>query len=128
LFFGWIVTRTSEEGGTEPNPTPLDDDGTPIVTTSEQMQATITSCQTHHALAREALLKSLEPTELIKVLPFRGSAAAIWTRVQQEYGRPLDFEYIRVNNEYMNLRRSESTSIKDRTHRYMLSRTSALHS
>lgn len=82
-------------------------------TTSEQTQATITSWQTRHALAKEALLKSLEPAELIKVLPFRGNAAEMWTRLQQEYGRPLHFEYTRVNNEYMNLRHSESTSITD---------------
>ena len=99
--------------GTEPNPTPLDVDGTPLVTISEQMQAIITSWHTRHALAREALLKSLDPAELIKVLPFRTTAAAIWTRLQQEYGRPLDFEYIRVNNEYVNLRRTETTSITD---------------
>jgi hypothetical protein len=99
--------------GTEPNPTPLDIDGTTLSTTSEQTQATITSWQTRHALAREALLNSLEPAQLIKVLPFRGSAAEMWTRLQQEYGRPLVLEYIRFNNEYTNLRRTESTSITD---------------
>jgi hypothetical protein len=104
--------------GTEPNLTPLDDDGTPIAKTSEQTQATITSWQTRHALAREALLKCLEPAELIKVLPFRRTAAAIWIRLQQECGRPLDFEYIRVNNEYMNLRRTENISITDHIDRF----------
>ena len=33
----------------------------------------------------------------------------MWTRLKNEYGRPLDFEYIRVNNEYMNLRKDDNT-------------------
>ena len=31
----------------------------------------------------------------------------IWDHLKNEYGRFLDFEYIRVNNEFMNLRKDD---------------------
>ena len=96
----------------EPNPIPMNDDGTPIIGPIDmQLQAVIASWKTRHALAREALLRSLEPADLLKVIPFRDSVLAIWTRLKDEYGRPLDFEYIRVNNEYMNLRKDDNTTM-----------------
>src|SRR5579859_5704534 len=70
--------------GTELNPTPMDDDGTSLGPVGEIMQATITFWQTRHALVKEALLKCLEPADLTKVLPFRNTAAAIWTPLQEE--------------------------------------------
>ena len=81
----------------------MDDDGAPLGPVGETMQVAITAWQTQHALTKEALLKCLKPGDLVKVLPFRNSAAAIWIRLQQEYGRPLDYKYIRINNEYMRL-------------------------
>ena len=97
--------------GNEPNPTPVDDDGTPIGPIGERLRAKINSWKTRHALAREALLRSLEPADIFKVIPHRDSVPAIWNRLKNEYGRPLDFEYIRVNNEYMNLRKDDNTTM-----------------
>ena len=50
----------------EPNPTPVDDNGTPIGPIGHYFQAAISYWETHHALAREALLHSLEPADLLK--------------------------------------------------------------
>jgi hypothetical protein len=90
--------------GNETNPTPLDD-GKPVkpAKLTDQLQSAIASWEICHALAREALLKALEPSDLIRVIPHQHSASAIWNRLKQEYGRPLDFEYIRANNEYQSL-------------------------
>jgi hypothetical protein len=77
----------------------------------EFLQSTITSWQTRHALAREALLKSLEPADMLEVIAYKSSAPAIWNRLKNEYGKPLDFEYIRVNSEYMSLRKEQNTTM-----------------
>ena len=63
--------------GNKPNPTPVDDESTPIGPISMQLQATITSWTTRHALTREALLRSLEPADIFKVIPHRDGASAI---------------------------------------------------
>ena len=95
----------------EPNPTPVNDNGTPIGSIDERLRAAIISWETRHALAREALLRSLEPADIFKVIPHRNSAPAIWDRLKNEYSRPLDFEYIRVNNEFMSLRKDDNTTM-----------------
>jgi hypothetical protein len=64
-----------------------------------------------HALAREALLKALETTDLLKVFPVKDSAPAIWSRLRDEYGKSLDFEYIRINAEFQSLRKDSKTSM-----------------
>ena len=97
--------------GTEPNPTPVDDDGTTIGPIGNRMQATITSWQKRHALAREALLKALEPGDMMKIYSHRHSAPAIWNRLQQEYSQPLDFEYIRLNSQLQSLRKDDKTTM-----------------
>jgi hypothetical protein len=96
----------------------MDDDSTPIGPIGEIMQAPITVWQIWYALAKEALLKCLKPADLVKVLSFRKSAAAIWTHLKQKYGRPLDYEYIRINNEYMRLRYTEGTPITEHIDRF----------
>jgi hypothetical protein len=65
--------------GKEPKPTPSPDD-------SDDESASVTSWDTLHALAREALLRSLEPSDLIKVITVKDSAPAIWKRLADEYG------------------------------------------
>jgi transposase InsO family protein len=104
--------------GNEPNPTPMDDDGKPIGPIGRRLGATIASWETRHALAREALLKCLEPADLLKVYLHRYSAPAIWTRLQDEYGRPLDYEYIRINNDFVSLRRGENVPIDEHINRF----------
>ena len=64
--------------GEEPNPTPLNEErGEPIEPVGDTLQAKIASWRTRHALAREALLKSLEAPDLLKVVAVKNSAAVI---------------------------------------------------
>ena len=116
----WVVQTEATFGvhkcldivlGNEPNPTPIDDDGTPLGPIGQRLQATITSWETRYALATEALLKALQPADLLKVLAYRNSAPDIWTRLRDEYGRRLDFEYIRVNSEFQSLRKTKEVTM-----------------
>jgi hypothetical protein len=97
--------------GNEPNPTPTNDDGTPLGPVDQRLRGTIASWETRHALAREALLKALQPADLLKVLAFRHSAPEIWTRLRDEYGRRLDFKYIRVNSEFQSLHKTKEVTM-----------------
>ena len=97
--------------GKEPKPTPSPDD-------SDDESASVTSWDTRHALAREALLRSLEPSDLIKVITVKDSAPAIWKRLADEYGKSLDFEYIRVNSEFQALRKDSKTSMNDHINKF----------
>ena len=97
--------------GKEPKPTPSPDD-------SDDESASVTSWDTRHALAREALLRSLEPSDLIKVITVKDSAPAIWKRLADEYGKSLDFEYIRVNSEFQALRKDSKTSMNNHINKF----------
>src|SRR2546423_7102665 len=97
--------------GNEPNPTPVDDDGTPLGPIGKQLHAAINSWETRHALTREALIKALQPADLLKVLGHLDSASSIWTRLRDEYGHRLDFEYIRVNSEFQSLHKSKDVTM-----------------
>ena len=48
----------------------------------------------------------------------RYSAPAIWTRLQDEYGRPLDYEYVRINNDFISLRRGDNVPIDEHINRF----------
>ena len=105
--------------GKEPNPTPINEEtGTPLGPWGSAMQRKIDSWKIRHAYAREALLRSLEASDLLKVTAVEDSAAGIWTRLKDEYGRSLDFEYIRVNNEYQSLRKDKKISMNDHINRF----------
>ena len=68
---------------TESNPTPINEDGQFIGPIDETLQASITSWEYRHVLAKEALLKALDAPEMLKILPHKDSAPAIWTRLKQ---------------------------------------------
>jgi hypothetical protein len=83
----------------------------PIGPIGVQLQTMIISWKSRQALAREALLHSLEPADFLKVIPYHDSVSAMWTRLKNKSGRPPNFEYIHVNNEYMNLRKDDNTTM-----------------
>src|SRR6266516_2707900 len=91
------------------DPTPVNPDGTPGVPTAQQ-RSKIQKWKRNHELAREALLKSLESPELLKISAVHDSAPAIWNRLQQEYGRPLRTEYVRALSAFYALRKDGKTS------------------
>jgi len=94
--------------GTESVPT------TPITTSSSASNAlkkSVASWKQRHALAREALLKCLERSELIKVHTLR-TAAEIWHRLQQEYGNVSDVLHAKAELKFHSLRKKPTTSIQ----------------
>ena len=99
--------------GTEPDPTPRNEEGNAIGPISATMRAGIDKWNRKHALAKEALLKALEPTELLKIVAVQDNASAIWSRLREEYGQVLDIEYIRADYELHILRKDEKTSMDD---------------
>lgn len=58
--------------GKELNLTPVDGDRNIIGPIGERMRATVTSYETRHALARETLLQSLQPADLLR-LPYNST-------------------------------------------------------
>ena len=82
------------------------------------MRAQVLSWETRHALARGALLRSLGSTDFIKVIPVKYSAPAIWRHLKNEYGKSFDFEYLRVNAEFQNLRKDQKTTMKDHINKF----------
>ena len=104
--------------GTEPDPTPLvNADGTlPVITAALRIR--INDWNRRHARAREALLRCLETAEMIKVYNVRENAAAIWTRLHEEYGQVLDIEYIRADNQLHALRKDKETPMNDHINQF----------
>jgi len=95
--------------GKEPKPTPDD---------SDEESASVISWDTCDALAREALLRSLESSDLIEIITVKDSAPAIWKCLKDEYSKSLDFEYIRVNSEFQALREDSKTSMNDHINKF----------
>ena len=91
--------------GTEPNPTPATGVTTPAV------RKTIASWINRHALAREALLRCLERSELIKVHDLQ-LASQIWARLKEEYGNVSDALHAKAEYEFHSLRKLPTTSIQ----------------
>ena len=100
--------------GTEPNLTPLNADGTPNVGQIPQnLRSRSNKWEARHSLAREALLKSLESAELMKVLSIRNSAPANWNRLRDEYHKVLDIEYIRAYTQFHALKKEKIVKMND---------------
>src|SRR5579864_5935485 len=100
----WVMTASATLGihgvldivnGSEQDPTPVNPDGT-IGAINAQLRSKIQKWKRNHELAREALLRSLEPGELNKVSAVHHSAPAIWSCLKQEYGRAIHVEYVRA--------------------------------
>src|SRR5881394_301194 len=95
----WVMTTRATLGvhglldiveGREVDPTPTNPDGT-VGVINAQLRSRIQKWKRNHELAREALLRSLEPAELVKV-DAEDSAFTIWNRLGEEYGQVLDSE------------------------------------
>ena len=74
-------------------------------------ETAIDSWENRHTLAREALLKCLDCSELIRVVDVEESAPAIWNRLREEFGHVLDIEYVRADAEFHTLKKDDKTPI-----------------
>lgn len=57
------------------------------------------------------LIKALLPAHLLKVLGHLDNTSSIWTRLRDEYGRRLDFEYFCVNSKFQSLRKTKQVTM-----------------
>ena len=92
--------------GAEIDPTPADGNVTP--TLRKQM----TSWKIRHDLAREALLRSLERSELLKVHNLR-NASEIWNRLRVEYGGVSDVLRAKAELHFHSLRKDPKTTLQN---------------
>src|SRR5204863_6227968 len=76
------------------------------------LRSRIQKWKRNHELTREALLRSLEPAELVKV-DAEDSAFTIWNRLEEEYGQVLDSEYVHALCEFHGLKKDDKTSMDD---------------
>ena len=104
--------------GIEQDPTPAMNANRALPAINAALRIRINDWNHRHALAREALLKSLESAEMMKVYSVKESAAAIWTRLHEEYGQVLDIEYIRADTQFHVLRKAPETSMNDHINQF----------
>jgi len=93
--------------GQEPKPASSDENA--VITPT--LRKSISSWETRHSLAREALLNALEDAELVKVYQLQ-TAKEIWDRLAEEYGSVSDLKYARAEATLRSLIKLPTTSMK----------------
>src|SRR5271154_3313405 len=95
--------------GTETNPTPHDDDGRVLRPFSATTRVQVEKWEHDHERAREAIIRCLPDSELLKLDDVQDDVTAIWKRLSNEYGRASNLEYVRASNDLANLKKDEKT-------------------
>src|SRR5271154_2128993 len=104
--------------GTETNPTPHDDEGRVLRPFSATTRAQVEKWEHDHERAREAIIRCLPDSELLKLDDVQDDVTAIWKRLRNEYGRPSNLEYVRASNDLTNLNKDEKTTINDHINKF----------
>src|SRR5271154_2337467 len=104
--------------GTETDPTPRDDDGTILQPIPAATRDQVERWKHDHERAREAIIRCLPDSELLKLDDVQDDVAAIWKRLGDEYGRPSNLEYVRASNDLTNLKKDEKTTINDHINKF----------
>ena len=104
--------------GTETDPTPRDDDGTILRPIPAATRDQIERWKHDHERAREAIIRCLPDSELLKLDDVQDDVTAIWKRLRDEYGRSSNLEYVRASNDLTNLKKDEKTTINDHINKF----------
>ena len=104
--------------GTETNPTPHDDDGRVLRPFSPTTRAQVEKWEHDHERAKEAIIRCLPDSELLKLDDVQDNVTAIWKRLRDEYGRASNLEYVRASNDLANLKKDEKTTINDHINKF----------
>jgi gag-polypeptide of LTR copia-type len=104
--------------GSDPDPTPRNDDGTVIRPIPARLQPRIDKWKHDHKRAREAIIRCLPNAEFLKLDNLQEDVTAIWNRLRNEYRRPSNLEYVRASNELSLLKKDEKMSINDHINRF----------
>src|SRR5271154_5662990 len=83
--------------GTVTDPTPRDDDGTILRPIPGALKHQVEKWQQDHERARDAIIRCLPDTELLKLDDIQDDVTAIWKRLSNEYGRASNLEYVRTH-------------------------------
>ena len=104
--------------GSETDPTPRDDDGTILQPIPAATRVQVEKWEHDHERAREAIIRCLPDSELLKLDDVQDDVTAIWKRLRDEYGRPSNLEYVRASNDLTNLKKDEKTTINDHINKF----------
>src|SRR5271155_3869926 len=104
--------------GTDSDPTPRDDDGRILRPFSAATRDQVEKWKHDHERAREAIIRCLPDSELLKLDHVQDDVTAIWKRLHDGYGRPSNLEYVRASNDLTNLKKDEKTTINDHINKF----------
>src|SRR5271169_6864804 len=104
--------------GTETDPTPRDDDGTILGPIPAATRVQVEKWEHDHERAREAIIRCLPDSELLKLDDVQDNVTAIWKRLHDEYGRSSNLEYVRASNDLANLKKDEKTTVNDHINKF----------
>ena len=104
--------------GSETDPTPRDDDGTILRPIPAALKDQIVKWKHDHERAREAIIRCLPDSELLKLDDVQDDVTAISKRLCDEYGRSSNLEYVRASNDLTNLKKDEKTAINDHINKF----------
>ena len=104
--------------GSETDPTPRDDDGAVLLPIPAATRNQIKKWKHDHERAREAIIRCLPDSELLKLDDVQDDVTAIWKRLHDEYGRASHLEYVRASNDLTNLRKDEKATINDHINKF----------
>src|SRR5271156_2073590 len=101
-----------------PNPTPCIEDGKMLRPIPSALKEEVEKWNHDHERAREAIIRCLPDSELLKLDHVQDDVTAIWKRLHDEYGRPSNLEYVRASNDLTNLKKDEKTTINDHINKF----------
>src|SRR5271155_601675 len=104
--------------GTDTDPTPRDDDGRILRPFSAATRDQVEKWKHDHERAREVIIRYLPDSELLKLDDVQDDVTTIWKRLNDEYGRPSNLEYVHAFNDLTNLKKDEKTTINDHINKF----------
>jgi len=104
--------------GTETDPTPRGDDGRILCPIPATTRDQIEKWKHDHECVREAIIRCLPDSELLKLDDVQDDVTVIWKRLRDEYRRPSNLEYVRASNYLTNLKKDEKTTINDHINKF----------
>jgi len=103
--------------GSDPDPTPRNPDGTARAI-PPALRARASKWDNDHERAKEAIIRCLPNSELLKLVDIQDDAHAIWQRLHDEYGRSSNLEYVRASNDLALLKKDDKLSMNDHINRF----------
>src|SRR5271170_4100957 len=104
--------------GTDTDLTLRDDDSRVLCPFSAATRDQVEKWKHDHERAREAIIRCLPDSELLKLDDVQDDVTAIWKRLSDQYGCPSNLEYVHASNDFINLKKDEKTTINDHINKF----------